>query len=185
MAQILQTLLFEGTPAARQQAGARFTAFGQPGAFVSQIPTGGIVRSGEVRIAADARSNALVIAATKDNLALIKQLVAELDKDYLPPVKVKAFELRYADATQVADMLTRMVQTSGTQQRGGFGFFFAGIPFEQRVLGGQQWLGFQQNVIVADPRRNAVIVTTTDANMPIFEQLIAELENKGYAYMKA
>ncbi|MFA0736844.1 MAG: hypothetical protein OGMRLDGQ_003344 [Candidatus Fervidibacter sp.] len=55
-------------------------------------------------------------------------------------------------------------------------FFFAGIPFEQRVLGQQQWMGFQQNVIVADPRRNAVIVTTTDANMPIFEQLIAELD---------
>ncbi len=176
LAQILQTLLFEGTTAAQRQAGARFAAFGQPGAFVSQIPTGGIIRSGEVRIAADTRANALVVAATKENLALIRQLVAELDKDYLPPVKVKVFELRYADATQVADMLNRIVQTSGTQQRGGFGFFFAGIPFEQRVLGQQQWLGLQQNVIVADARRNAVIVTTTDANMPIFEQLIAELD---------
>ncbi len=176
LAQILQTLLFEGTTAAQRQAGARFAAFGQPGAFVSQIPAGGIVRSGEVRIAADTRANALVVAATRENIALIRQLVAELDKDYLPPVKVKVFELRYADATQVADMLNRMVQTSGTQQRGGFGFFFAGIPFEQRVLGQQQWLGLQQNVIVADARRNAVIVTTTDANMPIFEQLIAELD---------
>jgi len=175
LAQILQTLLFEGTPAAQRQAGARFAAFGAPATMVSQIPSGGIVRSGEVRIAADTRANALVVAATKENLALIEQLVAELDRDYLPPVKVKVFELRYADATQVADMLSRIVQTTAPRQQG-FGFFFAGIPFEQRVLGQQQWLGLQQNAVVADPRRNAVIITTTDANMPIFEQLIAELD---------
>ncbi|MER3500971.1 MAG: hypothetical protein C4295_05740 [Candidatus Fervidibacterota bacterium] len=175
LAQILQTLLFEGTPAAQRQAGARFAAFGAPATMVSQIPSGGIVRSGEVRIAADTRANALVVAATKENLALIEQLVAELDRDYLPSVKVKVFELRYADATQVADMLSRIVQTTAPRQQG-FGFFFAGIPFEQRVLGQQQWLGLQQNAVVADPRRNAVIITTTDANMPIFEQLIAELD---------
>ncbi len=175
LAQILQTLLFEGTPAAQRQAGARFAAFGAPLTMASQIPSGGIVRSGEVRIAADTRANALVVAATKENLALIEQLVAELDKDYLPPVKVKVFELRYADATQVADMLSRIVQTTAPRQQG-FGFFFAGIPFEQRVLGQQQWLGLQQNAVVADPRRNAVLITTTDANMPIFEQLITELD---------
>ncbi len=174
LAQILQTLLFEGATAAQRQAGLRFAGAFAPGTAVSQV-SGGIVRTGEVRIAADTRANALVVAATKENLALIKQLVAELDKDYMPPVKVRVFELKYADATQVADMLSRMVQTTAPQQRG-FGFFFAGIPFEQRVLGQQQWMGLQQNVVVADPRRNAVIVTTTDANMPIFEQLIAELD---------
>ncbi len=174
LAQILQTLLFEGTTAAQRQAGLRFAGAFAPGTAVSQVSTG-LVRTGEVRIAADNRSNALVIAATKENLALIKQLVAELDKDYSPPVKVRVFELKYADATQVADMLSRMVQTTAPQQRG-FGFFFAGIPFEQRVLGQQQWMGLQQNVVVADPRRNAIIITTTDANMPIFEQLIAELD---------
>ncbi|MGQ9463435.1 MAG: secretin N-terminal domain-containing protein [Candidatus Fervidibacter sp.] len=172
LAQILQTLLFEGVSAAQRQAGLRFAGAFAPGTAVSQV-TGGLVRVGEVRIAADTRANALVIAATKENLALIKQLVAELDKDYMPPVKVKIFELKYADATQVADMLSRMVQTSAPQQRG---LFFVGIPFEQRVLGQQQWMGLQQNVVVADPRRNAVIITTTDANMPIFEQLIAELD---------
>ncbi|MEM1544714.1 MAG: secretin N-terminal domain-containing protein [Candidatus Bathyarchaeia archaeon] len=174
LAQILQTLLFEGATAAQRQAGLRFAGAFAPGTAVSQVSTG-LVRTGEVRIAADNRSNALVVAATKENLALIKQLVAELDKDYSPPVKVRVFELKYADATQVADMLSRMVQTTAPQQRG-FGFFFAGIPFEQRVLGQQQWMGLQQNVVVADPRRNAIIITTTDANMPIFEQLIAELD---------
>jgi general secretion pathway protein D len=174
LAQILQTLLFEGATAAQRRAGAQFAGAFQPGGIVSQV-SAGLVRVGEVRIAADTRANALVVAATKDNLALIKQLVAELDKDYMPPVKVRIFELKYADATQVADMLSRMVQTTAPQQRG-FGFFFAGIPFEQRVLGQQQWMGLQQNVVVADPRRNAVIITTTDANMPIFEQLIAEID---------
>ena len=172
LAQILQTLLFEGASAAQRQAGLRFAGAFAAGTAVSQV-TEGIVRVGEVRIAADARANALVIAATKENLTLIKQLVTELDKDYMPPVKVRVFELKYADATQVADMLSRMVQTSAPQQRG---LFFVGIPFEQRVLGQQQWMGLQQNVVVADPRRNAVIITTTDANMPIFEQLIAELD---------
>jgi len=172
LAQILQTLLFEGATAAQRQAGLRFAGAFMPGTAVSQV-SAGLVRVGEVRIAADTRSNALVVAATKDNLALIKQLVAELDKDYAPPVKVRVFELKYADATQVADMLSRMVQTTAPQQRG---LFFVGIPFEQRVLGQQQWMGLQQNVVVADPRRNAVIITTTDANMPIFEQLIAELD---------
>jgi len=172
LAQILQTLLFEGAPATQRRAGFQFAGAFQSGGTVSQV-SAGLVRVGEVRIAADTRANALVVAATKDNLALIKQLVTELDKDYMPPVKVRIFELRYADATQVADMLNRMVQTTAPQQRG---LFFTRIPFEQRVLDQQQWLGFQQNVVVADPRRNAVIVTTTDANMPIFEQLITEID---------
>ncbi len=85
LAQILQTLLFEGAPAAQRRAGTQFAALFQPGTAVSQV-SAGIVRSGEVRIAADTRANALIIAATKENLALIKQLVAELDRDYAPPV---------------------------------------------------------------------------------------------------
>jgi type II secretion system protein D len=175
-AQILQTLLVEGTAAAqRQPAAARFTAFFSQPSPVAQQVSGGIVRSGEIRIAADTRANALVVAATKENLALVEQLVAELDKDYAPPVKVKDFVLKYADATQVADILNRMVQTTA-QPRGGFPFFFVGIPFEQRVTGPGQWMGFQQNVVVADPRRNAVIVSTTEANMPLFEEIIARLD---------
>lgn len=179
LAQILQTLLLEGAPAAaRQPAAMRFAGFfQQPSPATAPAATGGIVRSGEIRIAADTRSNTLIIAATKENLALVEQLVAELDKDYMPPVKTKDFLLKYADATQVADILNRMVQTTAPQQRGFGGFFFfGGFPFEQRVLGPQQWMGFQQNVIVADPRRNAVLVSTTDANMPLFEQIIAQLD---------
>ncbi len=175
-AQILQTLLVEGAAAAqRQPSAARFaTFFGQPSPVAQQV-AGGIVRSGEIRIAADTRANVLIVAATKENLALVEQLVAELDKDYMPPVKVKDFVLKYADATQVADILNRMVQTTA-QPRGGFPFFFVGIPFEQRVMGPSQWMGFQQNVVVADPRRNAVIISTTDANLPLFEQIIAQLD---------
>lgn len=175
-AQILQTLLVEGVAAAQRQPSAgRFAAFFAQPSPTAQAIAGGAVRSGEIRIAADTRANALVVAATRENLALVEQLVAELDKDYLPPVKVKDFVLKYADATQVADMLNRMVQTTA-QPRGGFPFFFAGIPFEQRVAGPSQWMGFQQNVVVADPRRNAVVVATTDANMPLFEQVIAQLD---------
>ncbi len=178
LAQILQTLLLEGAAAARQPTTARFPGFQPTPTPAVPAAAGGIVRSGEIRIAADTRSNALVIAATKENLALVEQLVAELDKDYAPPVKVKDFLLKYADATQVTDMLNRIVQTTAPQQQRGFGgfFFFGGFPFEQRVMGPQQWMGFQQNAIVADACRNAVIVTTTEANMPYFEQLIAQLD---------
>lgn len=179
LAQILQTLLMEGAAAAaRQPAAARFAGFFQPMPTPAmQAAGGGIVRSGEIRIAADTRSNALVVAATKENIALVKQLISELDKDYMPPVRVRDFVLQYADATQIADMLNRMVQTTAPQQQRGFGgLFFVGVPFEQRVLGPSQWMGFQQNVIVADPRRNALIVTTTEANLPLFEDIISQLD---------
>lgn len=181
LAQVLQTLLSgDGATPQRQPAAARFAAFfrrltSRPTAPQPTQPvTGGIVRSGELRIAADTRSNALIVAATKDNLHFIKQLVMELDKDYAPPIKVKVFELQYADATQVADILNRLVQTSDQRRRPGFfPVFFLG---DQREPSPNRWLGFQQNVVAADPRRNAIIVSTTEANMDYFEKLIAELD---------
>ncbi|MDW8121018.1 MAG: secretin N-terminal domain-containing protein [Armatimonadota bacterium] len=177
LASILQTLLMDTTPAGTRQQPGRFAGMAQ--IFGAPAPTGparaGLVRSGEFRVSADTRANALIVAATRENMDLIKQLVAELDKDYAPPVKARVFELRYADALQVADMLNRIVQT-GAQPRGGLGgLVFFGMPFEQRVRT-PEWMGLEQNVVVADPRRNAILVTTTDANMPLFETIIRELD---------
>lgn len=128
----------------------------------------------QIAIAADERANALIIAATKENIERIKQLVSELDKDFAPPVMARVFRLQYADAAQVADILNQLFEQTPGGQRGFGGFFWwAG---RQQPTGAARLAGLRRNVVEADVRTNSVIVTATEDNMREFERLIRELD---------
>lgn len=145
-----------------------------------------------VNVAEDPRTNSVVVTATTDQLKLVDNLVAELDKDPDPVVtEIRSFRLQNADATEMANTLTALwtdqAQTSGSSrnQRGG-GNQQGGPPrWVQRMMGGQGG-GEEggdaadryspQPKFTTDSRTNMLIVSATQTDMAVIERLIGDLD---------
>ncbi|MHB9023276.1 MAG: secretin N-terminal domain-containing protein [Armatimonadota bacterium] len=148
---------------------------GQPGRPQIALGTDLISMKGEIRIAADARTNSLVISAADEKINLVLSVIEQLDIDTTSEVKARVFQLEYADANMVADQLNKLFE----QPQGGSG---GGNPFGWGG-GAQQsartaYAGMKRNVVVADIRTNSVIITATDQNMRSFEDMIKNLDTK-------
>jgi type II secretion system protein D len=169
LADTLKTLFQEGIAGTRvpQEIRGQFERFR---ARMASRSRGELER--QVAIASDERANALIVAATKENIELIKQLVSELDKDFAPPVMARVFKLQYADAAQVADVLNQLFEQTQGGQRG----FFWWWTQRQPTTRPSRLVGLRQNAVEADVRTNSVIVAATEENMREFERLIRELD---------
>ncbi|HID08031.1 MAG TPA: hypothetical protein EYP10_12900, partial [Armatimonadetes bacterium] len=99
----------------------------------------------QVVVTADERANALVVAATRENIDRVKKIVEQLDKEFAPPVTARVFKLQYADAAQVADMLNQLFEQTPGGQRG-FPFFFG---MRRGVTQRERMLGLRENVVEA------------------------------------
>jgi general secretion pathway protein D len=73
-----------------------------------------------VKIIADSRTNALVVIADPDTMAEVKTMVAALDVE-IPSGsgKINVYYLKYADAENVASVLTSISKSAGTKTRPG------------------------------------------------------------------
>ncbi|HAH86275.1 MAG TPA: hypothetical protein DCL60_02775 [Armatimonadetes bacterium] len=135
---------------------------------------------GEIHIAADQRTNRLVISGTRERVESVLNVVKELDVDIESEVKVKFFTLQYADAKTVADQLNNLfVQSASTtaQATAGRNQFRMPVPANtaQQSQAGD-YAGLKRNMVVADIRTNAVIITATEQNMRAFESVIKSLD---------
>jgi general secretion pathway protein D len=140
------------------------------------------VASRVIRVEADTRTNAVVIAATKDNIELIAGVVRELD-EVTGSVKMAIYVLRYADAGAVAQIINDLFETRQTpgagQQQQGRGM----NPWWMR--GGGMGGGRQQpepqatpSVLkaVADYHLNSVIVTGGENQLTLIKSLVDQLD---------
>jgi general secretion pathway protein D len=157
-------------------------AQGQPGsaqgAAAAQSGSGLIDMKGEVHIAADPRTNRLVISGTRERVESVISVAKDLDVDVESEIKVKFFTLQYADAKTVADQLNNLfvqsANASTTNNRNQFRAFMPAANTAQTQPG--DYAGLKRNVVVADIRTNSVIVTATEQNMRAFESMIKELD---------
>jgi len=142
-----------------------------------------------VTAVADEHTNSLVVSAPAEVLAIIKDLVEEVDKNAENVIQLRVFHLRYADPVETADLLTGLFpEDSGNTTsanrtalqfgRGGFGagafFGRAGgtTPLNQSVRAQQQ----MRVVAVADPRTASLVVTASKDLMPEIAQMITRLD---------
>ncbi len=97
----------------------------------------------EVALVDDPRSNAIVVSASKPNLAIIEQLIDQMDVEEPLNVdsKTEIFTLKFADAIKLADTMEKM---------------FKGI----RSSASEPDL-FPEPTIISDSRNNILIVTGT------------------------
>jgi type II secretory pathway component GspD/PulD (secretin) len=156
-------------------------------------------------ITANQDSNSLVVTDTQSNVRHIVELIAALDSSAGSVSSMKVFQLKNADPTEMAQLLTSLFQTPSTGQgtggRGGPGFgpFGPGGGAAAAAVlaaaarggrgggtpgtGGRSSRGGSQAsrgtpvVAVADPRTYSVIVTASREALIEIGDIIAQLDS--------
>ncbi len=136
---------------------ARLTSMTLPG----QTP----VPQDRVDVATDALSNSLIVSASKENLTLIKGLLAKLDVE--PPSEtgvVRLYPLQNSDAQRIATLLQGLV----TQ-----GLYKPGLT----TVGPNAILAAREKVSIAvDVRTNVLIVSASKENFAVIEEIIRKID---------
>ncbi len=115
-------------------------------------------------IAADDRANALIVLSSQANYDAIVRLVSSLDTDDAQEKAMTTFILKNADAQDVAKQLQDLSQSQTGNSR--YVYFY-----QQQSDTGQKKFN-----VVADRRRNAVIVQAAPSQLPGIKKIIEELD---------
>ena len=119
-----------------------------------------------IDVAADDRSNSLLILSSAATFQMLEQIVSLLDTEGAQDKVIQTFVLKNADAQDVATQLQQLSQ--GQKNNTGYPFiFFTSTPAPSATKGVS---------IVADRRRNAVIVQAPPAQMEGIAKIINELD---------
>jgi general secretion pathway protein D len=156
--------------------------------------SGGPAASTRVTAVADEHSNSLIVSAAEDMMPTIEAVIASVDTDVQDLTELRVFTLKYADPTEMAQLLTDLFATQTDSSRGGglrFGSGgFPGSPFGGGFPGGgrttrtgsgdsesdrQKKQG--QVTAVADPRTSSVVVTAAKDLMPQIAEMVLQLDS--------
>jgi general secretion pathway protein D len=118
-----------------------------------------------VDVAADDRSNSLIVLASLADFGAVAKLVAELDTEDAQEKATRTFILKNADAQDVAKQLQDLNQSQNSSGSR-YTYYFSTPP----DTGGKKFS------VVADRRRNAVIVQAPPARLGSLEKIITELD---------
>jgi general secretion pathway protein D len=116
-----------------------------------------------VEVTADDRSNTLLILSSEANFRVIQQFVSSLDTEEAQDKVMRTFALKNADAQDVAKQLQDLNQQQSVSAR--YIFTYNAGEGESKKM-----------TVVADRRRNAVIIQAPPAQMEAVESMIAELD---------
>ena len=118
-----------------------------------------------VQITADEQSNTLLILSSESNFRAIQQFVNSLDTEEAQEKIMRTFSLKNADAQDVAKQL----QDLNTDQNGSVRYIY---NYGSSPSGKDS----KKMTVVADRRRNAVIVQAPPSQMEGIEKMINELD---------
>ena len=153
-------------------------------------------------ITAYGRSNTLIITASSANIKRLAQIVKQLDISMADLIKIEVFSLQYANATQLADVITKLyekprdTEAAAEQERqqrrrrgrfggrGGAGGNDAGdetatAESSPTEGGSLQLLGTVK--AVADENTNSLIVSASQQNLGVIRGLVEELDTKRFS----
>ncbi|MCP5526398.1 MAG: hypothetical protein H7A47_06270 [Verrucomicrobiales bacterium] len=133
----------------------------------SLTPTGQTPAPAErVDVQADSLSNALIVTASPENLAILRGLLVKLD---IEPVAadgvVQTFTLQHADVQRVATMLRSLIDQGVYRPGVSSGAGGRGAPANREAL-----------AVAADAPSNSLIVSASPENLVIVKELIRQLD---------
>jgi general secretion pathway protein D len=114
----------------------------------------------EAVLVADKRTNSVVVTADELSVDRIRKLVAYLDSPLEQSGNVRVIYLEYADATTIAEVLTRVMQNISRLEGGG----------------SNKNAGNGESTIEADEGTNSLIITADTDEMAALEAVIARLD---------
>ena len=150
-------------------------------------------------LSANQGSNAILLTATQIDIRRMVEIIKALDTSIANISKIKVFQLRYADATELARAVNDLfrarntIQTiGGSSGRGGFGGRGGGPGgpggMMAAMMGGAQTGGSSSGgggearqaqslvVAVADSRTNSIVVSAPEDLMSTVETLVKEID---------
>ena len=114
----------------------------------------------EAVLVADKRTNSVVVTADELTVDRIRKLVTYLDTPLEQSGNVRVIYLEYADATEIAEVLTRVMQNISRLDEGG----------------SNKRAGSGESTIEADEGTNSLIITADTDEMAALEAVIARLD---------
>jgi type II secretion system protein D len=119
-----------------------------------------------VDVTADDRSNTLLVNSSEANFRVIKSFVQSLDTDQAQEKTTRTFTLKNADAQDVAKQLQDLNSQQGN----------ISVRYFYSYGGGNSGNDAKKMTVVADRRRNSVIVQAPPAQMDSIEKMITDLD---------
>jgi type II secretory pathway component GspD/PulD (secretin) len=153
--------------------------------------SGGRVPTPKVLATSDDRSNSLVVSAPDDMISTIDELVKAIDTNVEDVTEVRVFKLKFADPTEMADLLAGLFPDDTRNDTGNRGSVrFGGGMFGGGAFGGGRGQGNaaagQQSdrmkkmgkvIAVPDQRTASVVVSASRDLMTQIEQMITQLDS--------
>ena len=139
--------------------------------------------SATATLSTNAASNALVLVDTQANIRRIVEIVRALDSQISGVAEVKVFQLKYANATNTARLITDLFQQEDRQaaqsSRQFFPFFGRGSDRgDDRSRSRDETAGREQKVIASgDDRTNTLVVSAPPDILKVIEGIIKELDS--------
>lgn len=131
---------------------------------------------------ADERTNSVVVRGPAELLDLVAEVLASLDDTTVEVAGVKIFQLRYADAMNVADVINKLFgdeQSSQSDRRGGVMMFRP--PFggpDRRQSQDDESTSKLTVVAAADSQTNTVVVTGPDELLEVVAGVVEKLDSQ-------
>lgn len=143
-------------------------------------PTGS--NSKAVKVSFDARSNRLILSGDEQKRIILRALIAHLDVQVESESQVKVIYLRYAKATEIAEVLRKVAgnrailnsSKSEANLAGGAGAGSSSMPAPTRSLSAKQLK--DQISIEADERMNALVISAPTAIVNTLKSVIKQLD---------
>ncbi len=138
-------------------------------------------------------SNSVVLTGRSDGINRAARILRVIDVSTSAELKIRVFVLRYSDAKEMAATLNEVFKREAMKAdmgsvnpMQGFWRMFGGRGGGGDDRGGPQprALASEMVRITADQRTNSVIVSATEENMNIIEDLIRRLDEKGAEVIK-
>lgn len=148
----------------------------------------GLALAGDVAIAIDDRTNALIVAAREESVSLVEQLIKDLDSEevsnWIEPVIVP---LQYASAADMATKLRQVLVQGFTASPDSLGLqkMYGRLRMAQQgkkfgepgaVIEGEMFAPVTGLVLVPDEQLNALIVVGSPGNTAIVRELVKSLD---------
>lgn len=144
--------------------------------------TGTVEDDPEPRIIADARTNQIIVYATKSDIAEIRRIVEKIDvPTIIPKSYVHVQKLRHLEAEDTAEVLQSLVDASslfgtasGTTATGGTGGGRVNRPANAPVDARDE----EKPAIVADVKSNSIIIAASESQRRQILQIIEAIDIK-------
>ncbi|MCL2700846.1 MAG: hypothetical protein FWE88_04035 [Phycisphaerae bacterium] len=120
----------------------------------------------KVTIVAESRLNLLLVSASKENLAIVKQLVTTLDDNKLQQGDIRIFTIKNANVTQLTPTLVQ---------------FFNQKLQAERTVNPSVATSTMPLVAVPDVRTNTLLVAGGKENFDFVEKMLEQLDGPGAA----